>query len=112
VSNTISGSYPEYEAVIIGAGHNGLTCAYYLAKAGLSLLVIEEFHATRGMTIPEEIFQQGFKSEIHAFGYQLANFSRVPNELSLKDYGFNLIRPEISFSYVFPNGNYVARFSH
>ena len=31
-----------YQAIIVGAGHNGLTCACYLAKAGLSVLVLEE----------------------------------------------------------------------
>lgn len=82
MSNTISGSYPEYDAVVIGAGHNGLTCVCYLVKAGLSVLVIEEYYAIGDMTITEEIFQQGFKSDIHAFGYQLAYFSPVHNESS------------------------------
>jgi len=34
-----------YEAVIVGAGHNGLTCACYLAKAGLKVLVLEQYSA-------------------------------------------------------------------
>jgi flavin-dependent dehydrogenase len=36
-----------YEAVIIGAGHNGLTCACYLAKAGLKVLVLEQYSENR-----------------------------------------------------------------
>jgi beta-carotene ketolase (CrtO type) len=63
-----------------------------------------------GMTITGEITLPGFKSDVHAFGYQLANFSPVPAELELGNYGFELIHPEISFSHVFPNGRYAAVF--
>ena len=95
---------------MIGAGHNGLTCACYLAKAGSKVLVLEEYHSIGGMTITEEITLPGLKSDVHAFGYQLANFPPVPTELELGTYGFELIRPEISFSHVFPNGKYAAMF--
>jgi len=78
------------DAIIVGAGHNGLTCAYaYLAKAGLKVLVLEEHHSIGGMTITEEITLPGFKSDVHAFGYQLANLSPVPHELDLKTNQFN-----------------------
>jgi beta-carotene ketolase (CrtO type) len=62
------------------------------------------------MTITGEITLPGFKSDVYAFGYQLANFSPVPAELELGNYGFELIHPEISFSHVFPNGRYAAVF--
>ncbi|MDQ4074289.1 MAG: NAD(P)/FAD-dependent oxidoreductase [Thermoproteota archaeon] len=98
----------EFDAIIIGAGHNGLTCACYLAKAGLNVLVLEEYQSIGGMTITEEITIPGFKSDIHAFGYQLANFSPVPFELQLSNYGFELINPQVSISHIFPNGQYIA----
>ena len=45
---------PEnYDAIVIGAGHNGLTCACYLARSGLKVLVLEQSHAVGGMTITE-----------------------------------------------------------
>ena len=65
-----------YDAIIIGAGHNGLTCGCYLAKAGLKVLVLEEYHSIGGMTITEEITLPGFKSDVHAFGYQHISSSR------------------------------------
>jgi phytoene dehydrogenase-like protein len=93
----------EYDAIIIGAGHNGLTCACYLARSGLSVLVLEDYHSIGGMTITEEITLPGFRSDVHAYGYQLANLSPVPSELGLERYGFELIYPEISISHIFPN---------
>ena len=44
----------HYDAIIIGAGHNGLICACYLARAGLKVLVLEQYHAVGGMTVTEE----------------------------------------------------------
>ena len=100
----------NYDAIVIGAGHNGLTCACYLAKAGLKVLVLEEYHTIGGMTITEEITLPGFKSDVHAFGYQLANLSPVPKELDLSRYGFELMKPEISYSHIFPNGGYISMY--
>jgi phytoene dehydrogenase-like protein len=64
------------------------------------------------MTITEEITLPGFKSDVHAFGYQLANLSPAPKELQLENWGFELIRPEISYSHVFPkkNGGYISMY--
>jgi len=75
----------HYDAIVIGAGHNGLTCACYLAAAGLKALVLEQYHAVGGMTVTEEETLRGFWSDIHASGYQLANLSPVPQELGILD---------------------------
>lgn len=91
-----------YDAIVIGAGHNGLTCACYLAKSGLSVLVLEDYSLIGGMTITEEITLPGFRSDIHAFGYALGTLSPVPAELNLYRYGFELIQPEVSISHLFP----------
>jgi beta-carotene ketolase (CrtO type) len=97
----------DYDAIVIGAGHNGLTCACYLAKGGLKVLVLEQYHTVGGMTVTEEETLPGFWSDIHASGYQLANLSPVPHELGLLD-RYELIEPEIPFSHVFPNGEIVS----
>ena len=43
-----------YDAVIIGAGHNGLTCANYLARKGLKVKVVERRHVVGGAVVTEE----------------------------------------------------------
>lgn len=99
-------SHP-YDAIVIGAGHNGLTCACYLAKAGLTVFVVEQYHTVGGMTVSEEVTLPGFLSDIHASGYQLANLSPVPHELSLLD-RYELIEPEIPFSHAYPDGSIIS----
>ena len=99
-----------YDAVVIGSGHNGLTCACYLAKADMKVLVLEQYPSTGGMTNTEEVAFPGFFSDIHAFGYQLANVSPVPAELDLPRFGFELIHPEVSYAQVFDDGTAVSAF--
>ena len=72
--------------------------------------MLEEYHSIGGMTITEEITLPGFKSDVHAFGYQLANLSPVPHELDLQRHGFELIYPEICLSHIFPNGQYISMY--
>jgi beta-carotene ketolase (CrtO type) len=73
----------DYDAIVIGAGHNGLTCACYLAKTGLRVLVLEANENIGGLTITQEITLPDFHSDLHAFGYQFANLSPAPDELGL-----------------------------
>lgn len=52
-----------------------MTCACYLAKAELKVFVLERYHDVGGMTLTEELTLPGFRSDVHASGYQLANLS-------------------------------------
>src|SRR3954471_7852077 len=53
----------KYDAVVVGAGHNGLTCACYLAKAGLKVKVLERRAVVGGAAVTEE-FHPGFRNSV------------------------------------------------
>jgi len=93
-----------YDAVIIGAGHNGLTCAAYLAKAGLSVLVLAAYDRVGGQCTSEELTLPGYQSDVHAIGYQFANLSPAPDELKLAGHGFELIQSNPNVVHAFPDG--------
>src|SRR5215813_3548138 len=94
----------SYDAVVIGAGHNGLTCACYLARAGLKVAVLERSETVGGMTISEEITAPGHLSDVHASGYLVAKLSPTPDELGLADQGLRLITPDPNWAQIFPDG--------
>jgi NAD(P)-binding Rossmann-like domain len=94
--------------VVIGAGHNGLTCGCYLAKAGLKVLVLEQYSEIGGMTISEEIAAPGFLSDIHASGYLVAKLTPAPQQLGLAAHGLELITPDPNWAQVFPDGKALA----
>lgn len=80
-----------FDVIVICAGHNDLTYTCNLTKAGLKVLVLEEYHTLECTTITEELSGFSFKSDVHAFGYWLVNFPPVPSVLKLNNYGFKLI---------------------
>src|SRR6185503_10913261 len=55
-----------YDAIVIGGGHNGLTNAAYLAKAGKKVLVLERRHIVGGAAVTEEVFP-GFKFSVCSY---------------------------------------------
>src|ERR1051326_3240920 len=79
--------------VIIGAGHNGLVAAYYLAKAGFSPLVLERRNMIGGAVINEEI-HPGFRCPAlaHSLGPLLPGLAK---ELQLERHGFSTITPDV-----------------
>ena len=62
----------ETDIVIIGAGHNGLTCAAYLAMAGLRVKVVERRKVVGGAAVTEE-FHPGFRNSVAAYTVSLLN---------------------------------------
>ncbi|MEO8224157.1 MAG: FAD-dependent oxidoreductase, partial [Gammaproteobacteria bacterium] len=65
-------STSRYDALVIGAGHNGLTCACYLAKAGLKVAMFERRHIVGGAAVTEE-FHPGFRNSTASYTVSLLN---------------------------------------
>src|SRR5947207_8060844 len=88
---------PNYDAIIIGAGHNGLVTACYLARAGRRVLVLERRHIVGGACVTEEVFP-GFKVSTAAYVNSLFR-KEIVRDLRLGDYGFQVLeRNPSSFS--------------
>src|ERR1044072_1708496 len=62
----MAASNSKYDAIVIGGGHNGLTTAAYLAKAGKKVVVLERRHVLGGAAVTEEVFP-GFKFSVCSY---------------------------------------------
>jgi len=78
-----------YDVVVIGAGHNGLTCAAYLGMAGLKVKVLERRAIVGGASVTEE-FHPGFRNSIAAYAVSLLN-PKVVEDLRLFDRGLKIV---------------------
>jgi phytoene dehydrogenase-like protein len=88
----------QYDAIIIGAGHNGLVTACYLARAGKKVLVLERREVVGGACVTEETTFPGFKVSTCAYVNSLFR-KEITEELDLKAHGFELLeRMPSSFS--------------
>ena len=91
-----------YDVTIIGAGHNGLVAACYLAKSGLKTLVLERREVVGGGAVTEEL-HPGFRCSTldHAAGPLSA---RVAADLNLSRFGLEMITPEVRVLALSPDG--------
>ncbi len=87
---------PSYDVAIIGGGHNGLVCAAYLARAGVSAIVLEKNKVVGGAAITEE-FHPGFSNSVASYTVSLLN-PKVITDLELKRHGLQIVeRPAANF---------------
>ena len=84
----------HFDAVIVGGGHNGLVCAFYLANAGLRVKVLERRNIVGGAAVTEE-FHPGFKNSTASYTVSLLNPS-VIKDMELKENGLEIIKRPIS----------------
>ena len=98
--------HSRYDAVVVGGGHNGLTCAAYLAKAGKSVLVLEKRPVVGGSAVSEEVFP-GFTYTVCSYVVSLFR-PHIVRDLELARHGLEIIPLEASFSPL-PDGDSLCR---
>jgi len=84
----------RYDAVIIGGGHNGLVCAYYLARAGKSVRVLERRAIVGGAAVTEE-FHPGFRNSVASYTVSLLQ-PKVIRDMKLVERGLRIVERPIS----------------
>jgi phytoene dehydrogenase-like protein len=95
----------DTDVVIIGAGHNGLTCAAYLAMAGLRVRIVERRKVVGGAAVTEE-FHPDFRNSVAAYTVSLLN-PKVIADLKLHDHGLRIVERRAQNFLPAPDGSYL-----
>src|SRR6266852_6628527 len=95
----------EYDAIVVGSGPNGLASAITLARAGLSVLVLEANTTTGGGTRSAELTLSGFVHDVCSSVHPLAAGSPFLKTLPLERFGLDWIQPEIPLAHPLDNGS-------
>jgi phytoene dehydrogenase-like protein len=103
---TLNGSKFKYDVIVIGGGHNGLTNAAYLARAGKKVLVLERRHVLGGAAVTEEIFP-GFKFSVCSYVVSLLR-PEIIRDLDLPRHGLEILPLDGTFTPM-PSGDYLWR---
>ncbi|HEX8476110.1 MAG TPA: NAD(P)/FAD-dependent oxidoreductase [Pyrinomonadaceae bacterium] len=80
-----------YDVAVVGGGHNGLICACYLAKAGLSVVVLERRHIVGGAVCTEDDLIPGYKIDVGSSAHIMIHLTPVLGELELERFGLEYI---------------------
>jgi len=103
----------RYDIVVVGGGHNNLAAAAYLAKAGLSVIVLEKNATAGGGAVSRQVTLPGFIHDLHATGVvHLQGHPMLANdELELKSkFGLKFVHPQATFMTVFDDGDTLATY--
>jgi phytoene dehydrogenase-like protein len=95
----------ETDVIIIGAGHNGLTCAAYLAMAGLRVKLVDRRKVVGGAAVTEE-FHPGFRNSVAAYTVSLLN-PQVIADLKLSEHGLRIVERRAQNFLPAPDGSYL-----
>src|SRR5438128_10835992 len=95
----------SYDVIIVGAGHNGLVTAAYLARAGMTVLVLERRDVVGGACVTEEVWP-GFKVSTAAYVTSLLR-PEIIRDLALARHGLELLPRSPSSFTPFPDGRYL-----
>jgi phytoene dehydrogenase-like protein len=96
----------RYNAIVVGGGHNGLTAAAYLARAGRKVLVLERRPVLGGAAVTEEVFP-GFRFSVCSYVVSLLR-PEIIRELDLPRHGLEILPLDGTFTPM-PDGNYLWR---
>src|SRR3954469_24998916 len=86
----------KYDVIVIGGGHNGLTTAAYLAKAGRKVLVVQRRHVLGGAACTEEVFP-GFKFSVCSYVVSLLR-PEIIRDLDLPRHGLEILPLDGTFT--------------
>ena len=90
-----------YDVIIVGAGHNGLVTAGYLARAGLKTLVLESRYIVGGACVTEEVFP-GYKVSTTSYLCSLLH-EKIIHDLELPKFGYHVFPKNPAFFSPFPD---------
>jgi phytoene dehydrogenase-like protein len=95
----------DLDAIVIGAGHNGLTCAAYLGMAGLRVRVLERRNIVGGACVTEE-FYPGFRNSTAAYTVSLLQ-PKVIADLKLHEHGLRIVERRVQNFLPLPDNRYL-----
>lgn len=95
----------EFDALLVGGGHNGLTCAFYLARAGLKVAVLERRGVVGGAAVTEE-FHPGFRNSVAAYTVSLLQ-PKVITDMRLHHFGLQIVPRKFANFLPMPDGRYL-----
>jgi phytoene dehydrogenase-like protein len=96
----------ETDVVILGGGHNGLVCAFYLARAGLKVVVLERRAVVGGAAVTEE-FHPGFRNSTASYTVSLLN-PRIIADMALARHGLRVVERRMANFLPLPDGRALA----
>src|SRR5581483_8598447 len=101
----------SYDVIVAGGGHNGLTCAAYLARAGKRVLVLEQRDVVGGFCTTEETVPEAPGFRMSRFAAELSTGTIPPTvdaELQLEHEGLRWVHPDPFYAYLAPNGHSIG----
>jgi phytoene dehydrogenase-like protein len=99
----------DYDAIIVGGGHNGLTCAGYLVHAGLRVLVLERRPIVGGAVCTEELIP-GYKIDVGSSAHIMIHLTPIVRDLELERYGLEYMDMDPYAFYPLPDASAAISF--